>query len=749
MLKNKKNGYLLSVIVLLFVVSFSDYAIADWIEFPLDNGGYALISIDRNRLHLWGMELGEDAPAWQDLLTWKGPGCAIIAQEDHWICDNPWVDGEISTAFYYIITVMFPKGCEGRICFSITGYPEYGEICIEDEAGGVSIEIDILDICDNPVKYRLNNMASFVDMEESVVFFAQLRSPDEEMEFPMELEGVVIGGGQVFPNISLFQTYSEPGCAEYKSGDFITRSFFSSYPKGNLIFRLSHGQGAIQSIYAKEIKFAIDDDELNFTNNVEIEGYSSNTVCYPGGSFLSFGATVEIYEDGWPYPCETFNGDIKGFDGGEHIITTGAIISQGGFTTIPAQSSYEVGQYYDYEEIHLNWKASVDNGPDRDAKPLSTAIRIYHGFSASGIIIDDPPPYNIFPCDTDIDLEANPIPNLAYQDRIIYCWQSDPPELGNFGPNNCDQARQTCFHAEGPGDVEIWYYIEDVITGYRSDPSNPLTLHLAQITITSPSNADKFTFSPDSTGVITHTATAAILPPSIIDYVIWTFDPIGNSNLSTDPDPPTGQRVKFKYEGLPEKNTDFGEKLITASVPQTQISNTVEIEVYFPKIATNHPNGSEPNWYYYWSRSGAGLGYSIYDGIECIPEATGYFFWHYYDWAETYYHLCEKAGQSVLFNGRIYDGIDCFGTSSLHENEHYDNWWLSWCSACPYDPVTDDPDSDYVPTYRENTIYHTDPNNDYTFWPLWDQDYIGYWANLKWVMHSKDPEDWANPGHQY
>lgn len=64
MLKNKKNGYLLGVIVLLFVVSFSDYAIADPIEFPLDNGGRAMIFADQNSLYLRGVVLGEDVPAW-------------------------------------------------------------------------------------------------------------------------------------------------------------------------------------------------------------------------------------------------------------------------------------------------------------------------------------------------------------------------------------------------------------------------------------------------------------------------------------------------------------------------------------------------------------------------------------------------------------------------------------------------------------------------------------------------------------
>ncbi len=146
MRKNDKNSFLLCVIALLLLSYFSDYAAGDPIEFPLDNGGRAIIFASQNSIYILGVELGEDVPGWQDIITWKGPGCAIIDQEDYWWCGNPWRDGHISTAFAYKLNVMFPKGCEGRICFSITGHAEYGEICIEDETGRVNIEIDILDI---------------------------------------------------------------------------------------------------------------------------------------------------------------------------------------------------------------------------------------------------------------------------------------------------------------------------------------------------------------------------------------------------------------------------------------------------------------------------------------------------------------------------------------------------------------------------------------------------------------------------
>ncbi len=560
-----------------------------------------------------------------------------------------------------------------------------------------------------------------------MVFSAQLRSPNEEMEFPYSLEGVVIAGRQVFPSIYLLRTYYEPGCAEYKSGFFSTRSFFSTQTSGNLLFRLSYGPGAIEAIYASEVEFTIDND-LNFTDNVEIEGYSmSNTVCYPGGSFLSFGASVEIDIGGWPYPCQQFYAAIKGFDGGDHLITTGNVVTPNEFTTIPAQSSYEIEQYFNYEEISLNWKASVDNGPDRNAKPLSTPIRIYHGFQANDIIVPNPPSGDTMYCGDLLVLRADPMPNLAFQGRIEYCWQiiqaNPPPPVNGVFPNgNCVHTRENTFRADYPGDIQIRYRIKDGPTEYYSEYSNTITLHLApKIEITRPNSLDyKFTFdaqTPD--GVLKIPAKAIVEPTQMIPDLIWDITPIVGSNLVINPGP-TMDTVVFVFTGLPASNSEFGQKWVYASFPAWDAKDSVIALAFFSKDIDNHPGRVTANWFFYWQEGDvvpnmAGVGYDpmligygqTSNGVITIGPA-----------AATIHYPGGYIINGIHFGGNHVNGVDCTAEVVAHERYHawvFSNWrggqWFIDYGPRTTGPGGNDRDGDWLANEYETSVSNTDPDN--------------------------------------
>lgn len=718
-----------------------------------------------------GIVLGDNVPGWEQLVSWEGPTCVIINAYG-WSCGNPPRGGQISTAFHYRVNVLYPKGCKGQGCFSIINHPEYGQICIGDDIGNIAICVDILDPCGNPIRNRDNIPYPFVDMDESVVFLAELSSPNENADFPDYLAGEVDGCGPVYENIQMIKTYSQPGYAEYLSSPYTARVFFPGCPGGDLLFRLSGANDYYETIYAIEVEFTVDRD-LNFIDNIEIAGNpATNTVCYPGNSFLTFGVDVTIEPNGWPYPCEIFNTAIKGFKAGEQIIVTSGEAVAGGFTTEPAQSTYEIVPAIEFEEFNLNWMASVNGGTDREARPLSTPVRVYHGFRADDIMVNEapPPPQNIIPCGNSINLKVNPTPDLAYQDRIIYHWEDTPQGIGEFDQNHNSLAKEVSFTTITTGDVEIRYYIEDNVTGYTSELSAPLTVHSASITVVPPLD-DRFTFSPASTGILDGDFHADIEPESIRELVTWTFDPIGSSVLTITPDLPNGD-VHFEYENLPTGN-DFGEKKVKMASPNPDVSDIIKIRVFFPMFtngqdfADNHSGGdpAHPNWFHYWKQTNAGavlVPYG-YEGPDCTLRRRGY-----YNFREQRFYICELAGMFCAIDcaHQNYNGIDLFAVTVRHEAGHYEDYRDMW--YLPYgryvDLLDNDPnppsghplDGDLVPDNLEgsgNPYPQFDPlnwNSDYPSDDHEDFEDLGYDRECSdWTKGHADREDWSNPGHQY
>jgi hypothetical protein len=725
-------------------------------------------------------------PDWQDLLTWNGPECAIFDVTDYWDCANPWVNDDISTAFHYKIQVLFPKNCEGDVCFSVVGRQDLGEICIEDETGRINLEINILDVCLNPIEYRYN-LVSKLDLEETIYFYAKISTTNQYIELPEHIVGEVIACGELFEGIDLLQTGYEPGCAEYRAGPYTTREFFSSCNGGNLIFRFTYGQNAMQAAKVKEVGFSIDETEdLNFTNNIVLSGYPiSNTVCFPGGSFLAFGTTVNIDLREWPYPCEDFMCNIKGYKGGDHIITTSGIASPGYFDTNPEQSTYEISQTFLYDIFNLNWKAAVNNGPDRDAKPISTTIRLYHGCEARDILYTPPSGDTLF-CSDDpadfLELTADPNPFLVYQERIAYKWivtPLDPPGQGSFPNGDELQIRNNQFRADFPGDVQIQYKIKDIPSGYESEPSDPITLHLAPtIEITSPSNDDKFAFDDQSQGTMTIPATATVYPLQSASGLDWTITEIEGSDLIITPggDPPTS--VTIEYSNLPEDNDQFGVKYIKVAIPAYNVADSVLVKVFFDKTSDNNPEVPYPNWYFYWGEGSepnpvvAGLPGCAYNALlidryGTTDTITGFI--QIGPRASRIHYECSPPGgpgcygyliNGIRFGGDHVNGVDCTAEVVAHERFHKwvvleawapgGSWYTLYGGPRTTGPFGNDRDGDWLPNFYEEMVSETDPDNPDTFdisgifhnpeiYPIGDWEYVCMIeGNGKLGDHSRD-----------
>src|SRR6266851_1760963 len=60
------------------------------------------------------------------------------------------------------------------------------------------------------------------------------------------------------------------------------------------------------------------------------------------------------------------------------------------------------------------------------------------------------------------------------------------------------------------------------------------------------------------------------------------------------------------FTGLPTANSAMGRKNVMITVDGA-VKDQKAMEVFFPKVAANHPGGQvgSPNWFYYWSQTSA------------------------------------------------------------------------------------------------------------------------------------------------
>lgn len=237
------------------------------------------------------------------------------------------------------------------------------------------------------------------------------------------------------------------------------------------------------------------------------------------------------------------------------------------------------------------------------------------------------------------------------------------------------------------------------------------------------------------------------------DSIVWSITPIIGSNLTYMPPTKKGRTMKFTYSKLPSLNSQFGNKYIKASLAQFNVAESVLVEIFFAKYASNHPSGgigTPPNWYYYWKQTIASHGNHVYGGPLCIPHRTGY-----YQDGSSSFHICASASgkEDVQCSSDSADGIDLFAISCIHENQHqldYGNWWAphgGWDSSMDRDQGI----GDWVPDHLEPSpgMPYSPDSIDTDGDSLIDSEDHAYDRECDWTKHFADSLDWSNPGHQF
>lgn len=230
-------------------------------------------------------------------------------------------------------------------------------------------------------------------------------------------------------------------------------------------------------------------------------------------------------------------------------------------------------------------------------------------------------------------------------------------------------------------------------------------------------------------------------------------------------------RQKFTYTGLPVESTDFGNKLVVMSCSNpVSTTQSAHLQVFFPKLATNHPlpdartkAGVTPNWFYYWRKTSAGLGYSNYYG----GNSTIFYGRTVFEngaWIALIYNGA-AGGDGQVMGGL--EGIDLYAVTVRHEDHHiqdYSSWWPN-----NYVPSQDSGDGDTIPDSIESTLSHGNPPYPYGHAEWYDStkyatyaDHFGYgpdgWNDSEdhtmhyqdfWEIGSANREDWSKPGKQW
>ena len=184
---------------------------------------------------------------------------------------------------------------------------------------------------------------------------------------------------------------------------------------------------------------------------------------------------------------------------------------------------------------------------------------------------------------------------------------------------------------------------------------------------------NEFTFSTANPGVLTINLKARVTPVAAAALMVndcrFGVDAVGNSKMEWSKDNKGGKAAfvggfltaTVKFIGLPEKNDAFGKK-IAMLLWNGRKCDEENYEVFFPKIAKNHPGGQagSPNWFYYWNMV-CGDPNAVFNAS--LPD--------YGQFSPTNPLEIQIGDSAGYVNTTLNDkGIDCFAETVIHESTH-------------------------------------------------------------------------------
>jgi hypothetical protein len=258
----------------------------------------------------------------------------------------------------------------------------------------------------------------------------------------------------------------------------------------------------------------------------------------------------------------------------------------------------------------------------------------------------------------------------------------------------------------------------------------------------------------------------------------WTLRPFRTAIFDVE-QKPGKPRAVFRARQLPTDNRDFGKKKLVARLDDGTCncaSEPAELALFFDRDATNNPDGTRPNWAYYWEQTAAGVDGAAFKAVRRIPESTTRIslpvfsclgailgtsqegvLARYEPMDDVIYMLDRSLGWICPSrpDGTREEGIDCFASLLRHENQHrveLTRWWGPRLSS--YSCVADI-DGDLVPNEVERqtpgcsaSVPWSCPTRPSHLGRTWDVELDAYDVGWRWGIGTADAEDWSYPGKQ-
>lgn len=332
-------------------------------------------------------------------------------------------------------------------------------------------------------------------------------------------------------------------------------------------------------------------------------------------------------------------------------------------------------------------------------------------------------------------------------------------------------------------------------------PGSTLTLHLrvnqpavdacrngksVELRIVSPEDKKKYVFD-DGRNMIIMALEAKTIPEHYADSVEWIIPEMQGSYRTINPSSASytrkGRNIEVIYEGLPEDHNEFGTKTVkaTLSVEGCKIVESKEVQFFYPRDAKNNPEGTYPNWFYYWKQTPAGrpFGQNVRieyhcagipaDKCKCLQQGVIGQYNSYYSGHKTV-NVCDlktntwepntfwvkmpavkRSNPSTLSerNFLAYTFIDTFAVAVMHEFTHFNNYLTFWPDGWK---ENEDTDGDDIPDRLELGMGFL-PSKKQTYWSDHDlsddEEFLTLEATYDYRIGTYDKYDWAKPGKNW
>ena len=692
MKKCHRNIFLAIIVALAHIITIG-HVMAQGLWNGIDDYGAGVFMFDNafDYILLTGSVYTPDPPAWQQLIDYDPKCLAITLGEARWTCENWRYSGVNSESYrYWLRVTRINPLCDA--CVEIKWHPEFGRICFDADHYNVSAYI--LNECDDDVSFRANN-----HIDELIQFVAEVTydNPDGEAAFPPVIEATIRSRTGHYP-IDMWKHQISTNEASYTSNFYTARRFIqdSNAKYGEIYLGVSLYNYASASAWFSELQSAFDVKEIIFSDTIAINSgqHGYQQVCLPFNSSLSFRSKLNVGTVGWPSGCPVL-GTIYAYIGDNCLGSSYGPILGGDNTTNIINSNFQLPAVNPGQENRytFHWGMAIGDGPERELF-TTDEVGLFNGFRANAILAPDLPPNNEILPDFQLQVAADPYPDLKEQVGIYYIWHWQKEGGGgqaHFSPAS-SHGRMSAFVAEEPGEYHLNYKIFHLASNtYIYSPEQVVQVKPRLYIVTPLDDFHKYCF--DEYGHCDIDLLGIAEPARFSAELEWDIRPVQGTQIGALPDNRRGPEMEFALEGLPESNDEFGDfagrNWVKMKLAGTGYNFEVErkIALFYPKDASNHGGGNpdEPNWFHYWKQGAvAGLANCFF---RVCWGCVGFYRFSGFDESGMpidSIFLSDDAAQVVgdfpESEPRIFtllDGVDCTANVVAHESMHkwfYHQW---------------------------------------------------------------------------